>query len=123
MKKFDIESGKEFLTGHSGLVLIGMLLNTTDLDHKLDKVILSEGNNGNITHSDIVKSMVGLLTCGKTTYEEIDVFKYIPYFSEALGINQCPSAATLRQRLDGASDQFNSVIKSDENFRLKAVLL
>jgi hypothetical protein len=50
--------------------------------------------------SDIVKSMVGLLSLGKNDFEAIEPLRRDRFFREALDIAKVPSAEWLRQRLD-----------------------
>lgn len=114
---FIIKEGDENLTSHSGLVLIGALLSRTDLSTRLNAVTLPGCREPKITHSDIVKSMVGLLCPGKPDYDAIEAFREVPFFRHSLGIGQCPASPTLRQRLDVVDGAFDRIIK-EESARL-----
>ncbi|HYN78372.1 MAG TPA: hypothetical protein VES73_11330 [Lamprocystis sp. (in: g-proteobacteria)] len=61
-------------------------------------------------HGDILASYVALLCLGKSDFEAIDAFRTDPYFLEALGLRQAPSAASLRQRLDAHATGFKDAI-------------
>jgi hypothetical protein len=61
-------------------------------------------------HGDILASYVALLCLGKSDFEAIDAFRDDPYFLEALGLRQVPSAATVRQRLDANAPGFKDAI-------------
>lgn len=103
MKRFKIEqSTTEFYTSHSGLALVGLCLNRyTGLSKSLQSGIpLRHG----IAHSDIVKTYLGQLCLGKSDFDAVDNVRKDRYFKEALSIDQIPSAARLRQRLDEHAD-------------------
>ncbi|HRR42724.1 MAG TPA: IS1380 family transposase, partial [Syntrophales bacterium] len=97
--EFIIKEGDEHLTSHSGLALIGALIERMELGARIDAVALSGCREPRIPHSDIVKSLLGLLCLGKPDYDAIEAFRGVPFFEYSLGIGQCPSSPTLRQRL------------------------
>lgn len=115
--EFIIKEGDEHLTSHSGLALIGALMARTELGARLDGVKLSGCADPKITHGDIAKSMLGLLCLGKPDYSAIDQFRGDTFFTGSLGIGQCPSSPTLRQRLDEVKGAFDQIIK-EESARL-----
>lgn len=99
MKRFIVEqSDTEFYTSHSGLALIGLCLNRySTLSKTVDSTIpLRHG----IAHSDLLKSYLGQLCLGKSDFEAVEAVREDRYFKEALAIQQVPSSARLRQRLD-----------------------
>ncbi|WP_031433561.1 IS1380 family transposase [Methylomarinum vadi] len=103
MKRFILEQSEtEFYTSHSGLALVGLCLNQYgQLNQVLDKGIpLRHG----IAHADIIKSMIGSLCLGKSDFEAIENYRDDDYFKTALSIQQVPSSARLRQRLDEHAD-------------------
>lgn len=99
MKRFILEQSEtEFYTSHSGLALVGLCLNRYgQLNQALEKGIpLRHG----IAHADIIKSSIGTLCLGKSDFEAIENHRNDDYFKAALSIQQVPSSARLRQRLD-----------------------
>ena len=99
MKRFILEQSEtEIYTSHSGLSLIGLCLNRfTSLGNTLAQSIpLRHG----ISHFDIVKSFVGLLSIGKSDFDAVEAFRGDAYFKESLGIDHVASSARLRQRVD-----------------------
>lgn len=109
MKRFILEqSEQEFYTSHSGLALVGACLNRlVDLDGELKRAMpLRHG----ISHGDIAKSYLGLLCQGKSDFEAIDQFRGDSFFREALGIEQVPSIARMRQRMDEGAETWQPVI-------------
>ncbi len=115
--EFIIKEGDEHLTSHSGLALIGALIERMELGARIDAVALSGCREPRIPHSDIVKSMLGLLCLGKPDYDAIEAFRGVPFFEYSLGIGQCPSSPTLRQRLDVVNGAFDGMVK-EESARL-----
>jgi len=111
--EFIIKEGDENLTSHSGLALIGALLNRTELGARVDSTILPGCKAPKIPHGDIVKSMVGLLCMGKPDYDAIEAFRDVPFFGHSLGIGQCPASPTLRQRLDVVNGAFDQIVKEE----------
>ena len=62
---FEIKQGDELLTNHSGLALIGVLLQGTKIEERLNAVDMPKHPYPDITHGTIAKSMIGLLSLGK----------------------------------------------------------
>jgi hypothetical protein len=89
------------LASHSGIVHIGTLLEKTDLKSRLDNFDGVRFEQRQFSHSDVLFSMIGLLSIAKPDYDAIDLFRpKADFFNLALGISGCPSAVTLRQRID-----------------------
>ncbi|GGK30861.1 hypothetical protein GCM10010965_24600 [Caldalkalibacillus thermarum] len=99
--RFIIKASHERLTAHSGLGLIGFLLEKTDLRPKLNQLKIPGLKYPLLSHSDIVYAMIGLLAQGKSDFEHIEAFREDDFFQYALQLKSVPSAARLRQRLDG----------------------
>jgi hypothetical protein len=111
--EFIIKEGDENLTSHSGLALIGALINRTGLAQRADSIVLPGCQEPRISHGDILKSFLGLLCMAKPDYDAIEEFREIPFFMESLGIARCPASPTLRQRLDVVNGAFNDIIKEE----------
>ena len=115
--EFIVKQSNEHLTSHTGLALIGALMNRVELGARINAVKLRGCRGPKISHGDIVKSMIGLLCMGKPDYEAIEAFRSVPFFRYSLGIEQCPSSPTLRQRLDVVKGAFDRIVK-EESARL-----
>jgi hypothetical protein len=72
--EFIIKEGNELLTSHSGLALIGALLNRTELGKRLDATILPGCFEPKIPHSDIVKAMTWKICFAKTDHLIVLIF-------------------------------------------------
>jgi hypothetical protein len=109
MRRLIISKSTADFTSHAGLGLVGMAINQrTDL--AADAAAVSLVRRDAMPHGDILASYVALLCLGKSDFEAIDAFRDDPFFLEALGLRQVPSAATLRQRLDANAAGFKNVI-------------
>ncbi|MFP7754081.1 IS1380 family transposase [Thermodesulfobacteriota bacterium B35] len=109
MKRFIIEqSDEEFYTSHSGLALIGLCINRySELSKVINRKMDEHGNL--ISHSDLLRSYLGLLCLGKSDYEAITAMRNDDYFKSSLGITKVPSPERLRQRLDQEADNYREV--------------
>jgi len=115
-----IENKNEALTSHSGLALIGALLNNrTNLKQRLNETTLENCTAPTISHADVIFSMAGLICLGKPDYDAIEPFRNDDFFKHSLGLDHCPSSPTLRQRLDLAHGNFDGIIKEASAFLIK----
>jgi len=57
--------------------------------------------------------MLSLLCLGKPDYQAIELFRNNPFFFQSLGLTDCPSSPTLRQRIDVIEGSFDSIIKEE----------
>jgi len=111
---FTVKNGDEALTSHSGLALIGALMNNrTNLEERLNEVTLPKCSSPKIAHSDIIFSMTGLISLGKPDFEAIEPFRCDDFFKDSLDLEYCPSSPTLRQRLDLVDGNFDTIIKEE----------
>jgi hypothetical protein len=102
MTYFELSQSQEKLTSHAGLVLFGAAFEQTQLEQQVNPFHLPQAKREpTISHSDILKSYIGLLGLGQSDYEAIEPFRGDEVvFQLPLGLAGVPSSATLRQRLD-----------------------
>lgn len=112
--RFILEQSDESLTTHSGLSLVGLLLQKTKLSERLNATIFPECQDPTINHAEVVTSYLGLLTQGKSDFEHIEPFRQDEFFALALHCQHVPSAPTLRQRFDAAPHQEWETILREE---------
>ena len=108
--RFEVVQGDERLSSHSGLALVGALLDKANIRGRLDEVVLPEHRYPEIGHRDIATAMTGLLCLGKPDFDAIEPFRNDLFFSQSLGLNSVPSSPTLRQRMDSARGTFDHII-------------
>lgn len=107
-----IKHGNEKLVSHSGLLPVGVLLESMQLTRRLENLPRVHCVNPDISHGDILSSMVGLICAGKPDYSAIEIFREDEwFFTQALRISDCPSQSTLRQRIDLIGESANNIIK------------
>src|SRR5665647_1018233 len=101
MARFQVkQTSKLNLTSFSGLALIGQCCRAAQLEAVIDPPLpVSQG----LRTSDIVKSMLGLLSLGKNDFEAIEPFRTDRFFKQALGLSKVPSGVWMRQRLDACA--------------------
>ncbi|MDI6798108.1 MAG: IS1380 family transposase [Desulfatibacillaceae bacterium] len=119
MPKIIIEkSDSEFYTAYSGLQLVGILLN----GHSglCRRVNLLPGNPS-ASHSDVLKSYLGLLCIGKGDFEAVAGVRQDDWFKAALSIRRVPSKETMRQRFDGLAQAFDKAAQDASIEMLKSV--
>lgn len=107
MPCFEIrQTGKLNLTSYAGLALIGQCCQAAQLEVVIDpKLPVSQG----MKTSDIVKSVVGLLSLGKSDFEAIEAFRDDRFFKEALGLSKIPGSVWMRQRLDAKAGELREL--------------
>ncbi|WP_072873252.1 hypothetical protein [Alicyclobacillus tolerans] len=108
--RFIIEQSDEVIVTHSGMALIGLLLEKTRIGERLNQTRLDGMGTPEILNRDIAHAFIGLLCQGKTDFDHIEPFREDDYFLDALQIQSVPSSPTLRQRIDMAAGN-----DSDEN--------
>jgi len=109
-----VKHGNEKLSSHSGLTLIGILLESMHLRERLEQIIGVHCVKPAFSHADVLFSMVGLISIGKPYYDAIEIFRPNPeFFTKALGISGCPSSVTMRQRIDLIGSKADKIIKEE----------
>ena len=110
--KFVIERSNEALFSHSGLALVGTLINKSGLAPLIDKIDPKRSAVDVYPSSDVAKSMIGLLGLAKTDFDDIIPFRKDQFFVQALDLRRtkAPSSPTIRQRLDAASAEWDDAI-------------
>jgi len=108
--RFEIMQSDEQLSSHSGLALVGAILDRTSVRERLDAVVLAEHPFPEISHGAVARAMIGLICMGKPDFDAIEPFRDDPFFTQSLGLDSVPSSPTLRQRLDSAKGAFNDIV-------------
>ena len=90
MPHFDVkQSAKLNLTSYSGLALIGQCCQAAQVEAVIDsRLPVSQG----MRTSDVVKSMVGLLSLGKSDFEAIEPFRSDRFSRKRSRFRRCPAA-------------------------------
>lgn len=107
MPRFEVRQSRNLrLTSHSGLALLGQCFEAAQVDLVMDRrVPVSQG----MRTSDLAKSIVGLLSLGKSDFEAIEPFREDRFFKAALGLQKIPGSVWMRQRLDAKAGAVREV--------------
>src|ERR1017187_1810247 len=111
--KFIISETDEILVSHSGLALAGFLLQGTTIVKRANRLRLGDRKRPELSHGDVLTSMIGLLCLGKPDFEAIEAFREDGFFRRALGLKKVPSEGTLRQRLDELEHRCDTILREE----------
>ncbi|TYC00056.1 MAG: IS1380 family transposase, partial [Kosmotoga sp.] len=112
---FDVELTSTPITSHAGLAFIGEQLDDPVFERHLETLGPGAPRRDRIPDADLAKTMVGLICCGKPSFEAVSEYAGDPYFAQALGLGRLPSAETLRQRIEGLPDQAGQAFRGFTN--------
>lgn len=121
--KIHIEATDEIITAESGLVYVRQVLDGTNLESRLNKLVLKRNGksvvNPKISNYDALKSYIGLLTTAQNDFDRIELYRDDVFFKYALNLETVISSPSLRQRLDMAGKEplWNEIV-SEENVRM-----
>jgi hypothetical protein len=111
--KFIISETDEILVSHSGLALVGSLLQGTTIMKRANRLRLGDRKRPEVSHGEVLTSMIGLLCLGKPDFEAIEAFREDDFFRRALGLTKVPSEGTLRQRLDELKHRCDAILREE----------
>jgi len=95
MKISKVVNKDDLQTGPAGLILLGEMVRAIELD-KIAKAITS--GNPQITAADILRTMIGLLSQGKSDFDHAKAVIGDEFFMNSMSIDRVPSAETYRQK-------------------------
>lgn len=112
MRKIEYFVSNERLITPSGLSLVGQVLGKSDLIKKANRMRTEKRSQPQIKNVDILLTMIGLLSLGKSDFENVNEFhKDEEFYKIALGIAYgIPSESSLRNRLDGIGTSMDQKI-------------
>ena len=113
MKKIIVKLSNERLITPSGLTLVGGALGKSDLVKRANRMVIEKKRSqSQIKNGDILLTMIGLLSLGKSDFENVNEFhKDEEFYKIALGIAYViPSESSLCNRLDGIGTSMNQQI-------------
>ena len=112
MRKIEYVVSDERLITPSGLSLVGQVLGKSNLMKKANRMRTEKRSQPQIKNGDILLTMIGLLSLGKSDFENVNEFhKDEEFYKIALGIAYgIPSESSLRNRLDSIGTTMNQQI-------------
>jgi len=111
--EFVIQETDDTLVTHSGLALVGALLGRTEIARRANALALESKPRPETAHADVLLSMIGLLSLGKSDFADIEAFREDPFFPRALGLSAVPSEPTLRQRMAELGDTPQALLREE----------
>lgn len=122
MKRLKLERGKEELISTGGNYLCGQFIRDLAQRHVPQNFQLRRADS--INDRDILMTLTGILCDGRSDFTNVNQYFGDTVFAQSFGIDQLPSQATLRQRLDElpqkrshlALRQLNESILSERSF-------
>jgi hypothetical protein len=91
---YTIKNTTEQIENIGGIILAGEIFNRIGLNIQA---------TDEIKHPEVLSAMLGLLVQGRTSYEEIDIYRNSNLFRTALNLNYVPAKETLRLYLKNIS--------------------
>ncbi len=92
---YKIEQGKEIISSNSGTAIVGKYLER----QRIGKYI-KENMKGSLVKKtrafDVISSWIGLLSQGRSNYEDIALFQDDPFFKDSLHLNHLYSSSRFR---------------------------
>ena len=112
MRKIEIVASDERLITPSGLSLVGQVLGKSDMIRKANRMRTEKRSQPQIGTGDILLTMIGLLTLGKSDFENVNEFHTNEeFYTLSLGLRSgIPSESSLRNRLDAIGTSMNTQI-------------
>ena len=95
MKVSKVVNKENLQTGPAGLAFLGEMTRMLDID-RIAKTLTS--GNPQIATQDILKTMIGLLSQGKSDFDHVKPVMNDSFFMNSMGIDRVPSAETYRQK-------------------------
>ena len=103
--KYTIDSTTEQLQSTGGIALAAKISEKIGLDFS------DEESKRELVHPEIPKVMYGLFVQGRTTFEEIKLFRHDSFFRQSFGLSYVPAAETLRLYLEEIAEGKDHVLK------------
>jgi Transposase DDE domain group 1 len=112
--KFTIDSTTEHVQSTGGLALAGKI------SEKIGFNFPDEKSKQQLVHPEMLRVMYGLFIQGRSSFEEIKLFRYDPFFKQAFDLSYVPAAETLRLYLEKIAEGKDLVLQkiSECNIRL-----
>lgn len=95
-----IERGKDEINSIGGISLTGGMFNSLMTIEELNNMNFDVVKKGYYFHSEIIRSFLGVLSLGKSDFNDIEIYRNDTFFRDCLNLRKVPSESIMRQRLD-----------------------
>jgi len=103
--KFTIDSTTEQIQSTGGIALAAMI------SEKIGFNFSDEQSKKQLIHPEMLRVMYGLFVQGRSSYEEIKLFRHDPFFKKAFDLEYVPAKETLRLYLEKVAEGGDSVLE------------
>ena len=102
--EFTIDSATDQVQSTGGIAL------AAKISEKIGFNFTDAKSSSQLVHPEIVRIMYGLFVQGRTSFEEIKLFRSDPFFKQAFDLKYVPAAETLRLYLEKISEAKDYVL-------------
>jgi hypothetical protein len=95
-----IERCKDEINSIGGISLIGGILNSLTAIEEFKNMNFVGVKTGHYSHSEIIRSFLGILSLGKSDFNDVELYRNDTFFRDCLKLRKVPSESIIRQRLD-----------------------
>ena len=95
-----IERGKDEINSIGGISLTGRMFNSLMAIEEFNNMNFDGVKKGYYSHSEIIRSFLGVLSLGKSDFNDIEIYRNDTFFRDCLNLRKVPSESIMRQRLD-----------------------
>lgn len=103
--KFVIDSTTEHIQSTGGIALAGKIA------EKIGFNFPDNESKHQLVHPEIIRTIYGLFIQGRSSFEEITLFRYDPFFKQAFGLAYVPAAETVRLYLERIAEEKDRVLQ------------
>lgn len=111
MANFEIKLTNDVLINHVGLAYISKFLNNTRVFSQINLISRFKKSSGVISDYDVVKTIIALIALGKTSFDDVEMYRQDRFVKKTLNLKTVPSAVTIRQRLETYDSDMWKVIR------------
>ena len=103
--KFTIDSTTDQVQSTGGIAL------AAKISEKIGFNFSDAKSSEQLIHPEILRIMYGLFIQGRSSFEEIKLFRFDPFFKQAFDLKYVPAAETLRLYLEKIAETRNYVLE------------
>lgn len=121
-KRFELKKGREELKSTDGNYICGQMISAEALEQIPEN--FQPRRKDAISDRSVLMTMIGMLCNSRTDFNDVNLYQGDTIFAHSFYINQLPSEASLRQRLDELPEQcshsalrgFNQMLLKERTF-------
>lgn len=99
--KYTIDSTTEQLKSTGGLALVGPIIKQIGFDFTDNEA------KQQMKKPEVLRAMAGLFVQGRSSFEEISLFRHDPFFADTLSLSRTPAPETLRLYIEEVASNYS----------------